>query len=83
MKKDNVAKLKKILIGIFFSLLVIIFLYLLLSTRDNDLVKNIKEFVKIDTKVLYISDKDNYSDYPVDLFKKYEVDYLYVDSTKL
>lgn len=83
MKKDNVAKLKKILIGIFFSLLVIIFLYLLLSTRDNDLVKNIKEFVRIDTKVLYISDKDNYSDYPIDLFKKYEVDYLYIDSTKL
>ena len=83
MKKDNVAIIKKFLIGIFFSLLVIIFFYLLFSTRDNDLVKNIKEFVSIDTKVLYISDKDNYYDYPIDLFKKYEVDYLYIDSTKL
>ena len=83
MKKDNMATIKKFLMGIFFSLLVIIFLYLLLSTRDNDFVKNIKEFIRFDTRVLYISDKDNYSDYPIDLFKKYEIDYLYVDSTKL
>lgn len=83
MKKDNVAIVKKILIGIFFSLLVIIFFYLLFSIRDNDFVKNLKEFVSIDTKILYISDKDNYSDYPINLFKKYEVDYLYIDSTKL
>ena len=83
MKKDNVALIKKILIGIFFSLIVIIFLYLLLSTRDNDLIKNIKKLVSIDTKLLYISDKENYSDYPIELLKKYEIDYLYIDSTKL
>ena len=83
MKKDNLNHIKNISIGIFFVLLIIIFFYLLFSTRDNDLVKNIKEFKKTDIKVLYISDKKHYSNYPIELFKKYEIDYLYVNSSKL
>ena len=83
MKKNNLKKAKDIFAGIFFVVILIIFLFLLLSTRDNDLVKNIKDFKKKDIKVLYISDKKHYSDYPIDLFKKYEIDYLYIDSSKL
>lgn len=83
MKKDNLKHIKNISIGIFFVLLVIVFFYLLLTTRDNDLVKNIKEFKETDIKVLYISDKKHYSNYPIELFKKYEIDYLYVNSSKL
>lgn len=83
MVKDNYKNIKNIFVGILFILLVIIFFYLLFSTRDNDLVKNIKEFKKNDIKVLYISDKKHYSDYPIELFKKYEINYLYVNSSKL
>ena len=71
MNKGNFKHIKNISIGIFFVLLIIIFFYLLLSTRDNDLVKNIKEFKKNDIKVLYISDKKHYSNYPIELFEKY------------
>lgn len=64
-------------------LLSIFFVFLLIKTKDSEIIKDIKEFVSTDTKVLYISNKDEYSSYPVELFNKYEIDYLYVDSTKL
>ena len=83
MKKDNLAILKRILILIFFLLFIIILICFLLFTIDNNFVKDIKEFIKNDTKVLYISDEENYSNYPIDLFKKYEIEYLYINSTKL
>lgn len=84
MEKDNLKVIKRFFVIVVLILLIIILLLsFIFFTRDNNLVKNIKEFIKTDTKVLYISDETNYSDYPVDLFKKYEIDYLYVNSTKI
>lgn len=83
MKKDNFKVIKNICLIIIFVLLIIIFLLLLFATRDNKLIKDIKEYISTDTKVLYISDDENYSDYPKKLFEKYDVSYLYVNSTNL
>jgi len=83
MKKNAFDFGKKILAIISIIVLITIFILLLLSTKDNDLVKDIKEYVKTDTKVLYISNKNNYSKNLIELLDKYEVRYKYVDSTKL
>ncbi|MBE6139534.1 MAG: hypothetical protein E7174_03460 [Firmicutes bacterium] len=83
MKKDNFRVVKNITLIIIFILLVIIFFSFLLVGRDNKIIKNIKEYISTDIKVLYISNEDNYHDYPIELFEKYDVNYLYVDSTNL
>ena len=83
MDKDNFKVFKNIAFMIIFVLLFIIFFCLLIATKDNRLIKDIKEYIKTDTKVLYISNKKNYSGYPIKLFDKYDLQYLYVDSTSL
>ena len=55
LQKIN-SKSKKIIFGILFSVLVLIFLGLLFFSRDSKIIKDINEFIKTDTKVLYISD---------------------------
>ena len=83
MGKDKLKVIKKILLIVIFIILLIVFFSLLIITKDNGLIKNIKEYVKVDTKVLYISDKKNYNKYPIELFKQYEVNYMYINSNKL
>lgn len=83
MRKDNFKVIKNITLMIIFILLLIVFSCFLFSTKDNKLIKDIQEHISINTKVLYISNEDNYSDYPIEMFKKYDIDYLYIDSTKL
>ena len=83
MKKDNFKVMKRFSIIILFILLLITFFSLLFATRDNNVIKKIKEHVKIDTKVLYITDEENYLRYPIDLFEKYEIEYLYINSDNL
>lgn len=83
MRKDNFKVIKNIILKILFILLLIIFFSLLIVTKDTSFIKNIKDYVKTDIKVLYISNKDDYKKYPIELFKKYEIDYMYINSTKL
>ena len=83
MKKDNFKGRKNITLIIIFILLVIIFFLLLLVTKDDNHIKEIKQFIKDETKVLYIVDEKYYSDYPIEIFEKYDIDYLYINSTKL
>lgn len=83
MKKDSLKDKKNITLIIIFISLIIIFFSLLIITKDNKLIMEIKEFVKVDTKVLYITTEKNYSNYPIELFDKYEINYLHVDSTRL
>jgi len=83
MKKDNFKVRNNIVLLIILGILLVIFFSLLLLTKDNSLIKDIKKFIESDTKLLYISNNKNYNDYPIDLFKKYEVNYLYIDSDKL
>lgn len=83
MRKNTFDVIKKVVTILLFIIIVSIFVSLLFVTKDNDLIKDIKTFISSDTKVLYISNKDNYSKYPSELFEKYEINYMYIDSTNL
>ena len=83
MKKDNFKVKNNILLLIILMIFLIIFFSLLSLNKDNSLIKDVKKFIEIDAKILYISNNKNYKNYPIDLFKKYEVSYLYIDSDKL
>ena len=83
MLKNIKDKSKKIIFGIFFSILVLIFLCLLVFTRDSKIISDINEFIKTETKVLYISNGNKDSKNLINLLKKYDVNYLEVDSAKL
>ena len=83
MKKGNFKKTKNIFLTIIFMILLVTFFLLLIITRDNKFIKNIKEYINSDTKILYISDADNYYDYPIEIFKKYDLNYMYVDIKNL
>lgn len=65
----------------FLILLSIFSIALILVTRiiDNRRINEIKKYTEENTKVLYISDKDNYLKDPVDLFNKYDIDYKYIN----
>ena len=83
MRESAFDLAKKIILGIMFSVLVVIFVTLLILTMDDKFIKNIKDFVKTDTKVLYIANNDNYNKYPETILKKYEINYKYINSSKL
>lgn len=83
MIKDNFKVKNNIVLLIILGILLVIFFSLLFFTKDNSLIKDVKKFIETDIKVLYISGKKDYKEYPIDLFKKYEVSYLYIDSDKL
>ena len=75
--------LNKIFYYLAFIITIIVFFSLLFITRDNKLINNVKDFIEKDEKILYISNEKKYKNYPVKLFKKYDIDYLYVDSTNI
>lgn len=83
MKSNTFSIIKKIIMTILFIVLISIFICLLFFTKDNDLIKDVKEFIEKDTKVLYITNKNKYSEYPTKLFDKYNIKYLYINSDKL
>lgn len=83
MKNNIFDILKMFLTFIFVTFLIILFVILFVNLYDNKLINNIEDFTKSGTKILYISNKENYSEYSIELLDKYEVDYLYIDSTSL
>ena len=83
MIKDNYKVIKHVSLIILFILLLIVFFYLLAATRDDKVIKDIKEYIKTGNKIIYISDKNNYSKYPIELFERYDIDYYYINSDNL
>lgn len=83
MRKDNFKVRNNIVLLIILVILLVIFFLLLFLNKDNSLIKDVKKIIETDTKVLYISNKKDYKKYPTDLFEKYEINYLYIDSSKL
>ena len=83
MNKSTFELLKKIVTITFFTILVVLFLVLLILTIDDKYIKNVKQFIKTDTKVLYISNEKNYNKYPKSLLDKYEINYMYINSDKI
>ena len=83
MGKGNFKEIKYVLLTLILIILIIIFFYILIKLKDDNLIKDIKDYISSDIKVIYITDKENYSKYPIELFKKYDVDYLYINSDNL
>ena len=83
MNKDNFKGIKNVFIITIFIILLVIFFWLLFATKDNKLITDLKDFIKSDTKIIYVTDKKNYADYPIEIFKKYELNYLYINSSNL
>ena len=83
MKNNTFDMIKMFLLFVFVTFLIIIFIILLVVSSDNKLINKIKEYTKTDTKVLYFSTDRYYSDYPIELFEKYDIDYLFVDTSDL
>lgn len=83
MKKSTSSKFKQISKIFILLLLVITLVALIVITTDNKHIKNIKEFINEDTKVLYITNKNKYSKYVRNLFDKYDAKYMYIDSSSL
>lgn len=75
-------KSKKIIYIVSFSLLILLFLVLIILTKDSKQIIEIREFIKTDTKLLYIIDNQD-TNYPVEILDKYSVDYLEVNSNEL
>ncbi len=83
MKKNTFDIVKKFWLVILFVVVFIVFIALLIASSDNKIINDIKEFISDNTKVLYISNNKNYSDYPIKLLNKYDIEYMYVNSEKL
>lgn len=83
MEKSTSSKFKQISKIFTLLLLIITLVTLIVITTDNKYIKNIKEFVSKDTKVLYITNKNKYSKYITDLFEKYDAKYMYINSSGL
>ena len=68
----------------YFVILYIFSIILIIITKifDNRIINNINNFLKNDIKVLYISDKKNYFNDTIELFKKYDIEYMYIDNSK-
>ena len=77
------SSLKKFVIFIIILILVFILVFIALNLDNIKKINEIKKFITDDVKVLYITDEKNYSQYPVELFDKYEVDYMYIDTSSL
>lgn len=83
--KTNVKKIndktKKVIYIISFSLLVLLFISLVILTKDSKKIQEIKEFIKIDIRVLYVTDDDSLN-YPVEILDKYSISYKKINSTE-
>lgn len=80
LKKNN--KLKQIIYIITFFALIIIFTFLVLLTKDSDKIIDIKQFIKTDTKLIYVI-KDKCFNYPIQILDKYSIDYIKVENKDL
>ncbi len=83
MNNNTFHTLKKIFIILIITSIFVIISILFISLINNKFIKDIKSFTNSGTKVLYISDEANYSSYPISIFDKYEVEYLYISKENL
>ena len=81
MIKDNVRVIK--FIYILFILLAIIFFSSCALLRNNKIINTINDFVKKDTKILYISNSNKHTPYSIETFEKYDINYLYINCNNL
>ena len=75
-------KVKQFIYIILFCLLILCFLILLIFTMDSKKIKDISEFIKTETKILYIT-SDKEKKYPVEILEKYNIEYLKINNEEL
>lgn len=75
-------KIKKVAYAISFSLLVFLFIYLIILTKDSKNIIKVKEFIKSDIKILYVHDDKEDKDL-AELLKKYSIEHMSIDNNKL
>jgi len=78
----EISNRKKIIYIISFCLLVLMFLFLVYLTIDGNKIREIKDFIRTDTKILYITEDENL-DYPIKVMDKYSIDYYKINSSEL
>ena len=81
MLKKISSRTKKIIYIISFSLLTLIFLLLVFLTIDGKKIREIKEFIHADTRVIYITEDENL-DYPIKIMDKYSIDYMKINNNE-
>lgn len=74
---------KKVLLFLVFCILLIIISTLTLKSNSNKVISDIKEFIKTDTKLLYITNEKKYNKEVEELLSEYEVEYMYIDIAQL
>lgn len=83
MNNNTFGTIKRILLILFIIVLVVFIITLLVFMPNKKSINNIKEFVKTNTKVLYISNEEKYLEYPIELLQKYEIEYMYINNSQL
>ena len=78
----NIRKSNAIYVLLIF-VLIFVFFVMLLKTSDSSFIKNLKDQIKIDTNAIYITDGKNYKEDPINVLKKYDIPYKYINSDKL
>ena len=77
---DIIKGVLKILVLLtIFSIALIMISYVI----DSKFIDSINKLIESDTKVLYISTKDNYMEYPIKMLDKYEIEYKYINASNL
>lgn len=73
---------KKIVYIISSLLLVLLCFVLIILTIDSAKITEIKDFVKTNVKLLYITESNDF-DYPIEVLDKYSIDYININSSEL
>ena len=83
MYKAHLEKVKKIIILMMFCIIFIILIFVLKRLEDNEFINDINSFIESGTKILYISNEQEYEKYPIEILEKYEIENLYINSTNI
>lgn len=79
--KSTFSKNKLLIIS--FILVLIVFICLLYFIKDSTSIRNTKEFIKDQTKVLFVYNKENYNNYLETILKRYDIKLLSIDISSL
>jgi hypothetical protein len=82
MLKRISNRTKKIICVTSFSLSILIFLLLIYLTIDGKQIRELKDFIHTDTKILYVTEDDNL-DYPIKIMDRYSINYLKISISEL
>ena len=83
MIKKAFVDLKLFIIIFILVILMFAIAFFVIFNNNSQIVNDLKKFVSNGTKIVYISTKKDYSNYPSKLLDKYEVDFKYISKEEL